>query len=271
MCLFTETRIKFRLFEGCAAESGTDGEVVLGVEAGTYQVFALPDHGSAYGAQWVGLTGGTGSQDLARNVVVAAGEQKDIHKIFMDRKGTVTGVVTGADGAPVTGGTVAAVTPVIGDAGRGRVAIDTQGRYTIDFLGPYAWPLSFQTSTHAFQWSGAAHRRQSATLVPVTAGQTTTFDQQLALGTLVKVTATGSPSGRYAVAYNNSNGDVAGFIWVQQAGGQAIFRVMGGQQVKLQFAGGEPGQGWYGGTDFDSAKTVSIPATGEKVVVYPYS
>lgn len=271
VCLFTQTRVKFRIFEGCAGESGADGEVVLSmVEAGTYQVFALPSRGSAYGAQWVGLAGGTGSQDLARNVVVAAGEQKDIHKIYMDRTGAVTGVVTGADGAPVTGGTVAVVTPVIGDAGRGRVAIDTEGRYTIDFLGPYAWPLSFQTSTHAFQWSGAAHRRQSATPVPVTAGQTTTFDQQLAPGTLVKVTATGSPAG-YAVAYNNSNGDVAGFIRVQQAGGQAVYRMMGGQQVKLEFAGGLPGQGWYGGTDFDSAKTVSIPTTGEKVVVYPYS
>ncbi|MEU7822725.1 carboxypeptidase regulatory-like domain-containing protein [Catellatospora sp. NPDC049133] len=271
VCLFTQTKTKFRLFEGCAGESGADGEVVLDVAAGTYQVFALPGPGSAYGAQWVGLTGGTGSQDLARNVVVAAGERKDIHKIYMDRKGSVTGVVTGADGAPVTSGTVAVVTPVIGDAGQGRVAVDTQGRYTIDFLGPYSWPLSFQTSTHAFQWSGAAHRRQSAILVPVTAGQTTTFDQQLALGALVKVTATGSPAGGFAVAYNNSNGDVAGFVWVQQAGGQAVYRVMGGQQVKLEFAGGLPGQGWYGGTDFDSAKTVSIPTTGEKVVVYPYS
>ncbi|GAA2352393.1 hypothetical protein Cme02nite_26200 [Catellatospora methionotrophica] len=271
VCLFTQTRVKFRLFEGCAGESGPDGEIVMPVEAGTYQVFALPGRGSAYGAQWVGLTGGTGSQDLARNVVVAAGQQKYIHKIYLDRKGTVTGTVTGADGAPVTSGTVAVVTPVIGDAGQGRVPIDTQGRYTIDFLGPYAWPLSFQTSTHAFQWSGAAHRRQSATPVQVTAGQTTTFNQQLALGTVVKVTATGSPAGGYAVALNHSNGDVAGFVWVQQSGGQAVYRVMGGQQVKLHFAGGEPGQGWYGGTDFASAKTVSIPATGEKVVVYPYS
>ncbi|GAA1395329.1 carboxypeptidase-like regulatory domain-containing protein [Catellatospora coxensis] len=271
VCLFTETRTRFRLFEGCAGESGADGEVVLDVAAGTYQVFALPDRASAYGAQWVGLTGGTGSQDQARNVIVAAGQQKDIHKIYMDRKGSVTGVVTGADGAPVAGGHVAVVTPVIGDAGQGRVAIDSQGRYAIDFLGPYAWPLSFQTSTHAFQWSGAAYRRQSAALVPVVAGQTTTFDQQLQLGTLVKVTATGSPAGGFAVAYNNSNGDVAGFVWVQQAGGEAVYRVMGGQQVKLELAGGLPGQGWYGGTDFDSAKTVSIPTTGEKVVVYPYS
>ncbi|MDI1464264.1 carboxypeptidase regulatory-like domain-containing protein [Catellatospora sp. KI3] len=271
VCMSTQTRVKFHLSEGCGAESGPDGLVTLNtVTAGTYQIFVLPGEGSPYGAQWVGLTGGTGDQAQARDVTVTAGQAKYIHKIYLDRKGTVTGTVTGADGNPVTSGHVAVSAPIVGDVSRGSVDIDAQGRYTIDFLGPYSWPLDFVTSTHAWQWSGAAYKRQSATLVPVTAGQTTAFDQQLQLGTVLKVTATGSPAGLFAAAYT-SNGDLVGRVWVPQAGGQAVYRVMGGGTVRLHLEGGEPSQGWYGGTSFSTAKSVSIPTTGEKVIVYPYS
>ncbi|MBV1853360.1 carboxypeptidase-like regulatory domain-containing protein [Catellatospora tritici] len=271
VCLSTQTRVKFHLSEGCGAESGPDGVVTLtAVTAGTYQVFALPGQGSPYGAQWVGLTGGTGDQAQARDVTVTAGQAKYIHKIYLDRKGTITGVVTGADGNPVTSGHVAVSAPIVGDVSRGSVDIDAQGRYTIDFLGPYSWPLDFITDSHAWQWSGAAYKRQSATLVPVVAGQTTTFDQQLQLGTVLKVTATGSPADYFAAAYT-SNGDLVGRIWVPQAGGQAVYRVMGGGTVRLHLEGGEPGHGWYGGTSFSTAKQVSIPTTGEKVIVYPYN
>ncbi|MDI1464265.1 carboxypeptidase-like regulatory domain-containing protein [Catellatospora sp. KI3] len=271
VCLFTQTRTQFRLL-GCPAQSGADGEVVLDyVSAGTYQIFALPESGSAYGAQWVGLSGGTGDQAQARDVTVTPGQAKDIHKIYMDPKGTVTGTVTGADGNPVTSGKVSVVAPVTWESSQGGANIDAQGRYTLDFLGPYSWPLFFRTTTHAWQWSGAAYRRQSATLIPVTAGQSATFDQQLQLGTLLKVTVTGSPGGGVVAAYTSSNGDLVGFTAEPQSGAQVSFRVLGGGQVRLHYENGWSDQGWYGGTDFTTAKPVSIPTTGEKVVVYPYS
>ncbi|MBV1853361.1 carboxypeptidase regulatory-like domain-containing protein [Catellatospora tritici] len=272
VCLFTQTRTQFRLIRSCPAASGADGEVVLdSVAAGTYQIFALPDRNSVYGAQWVGLNGGTGDQAQARDVTVTAGQAKDIHKIYLDRKGTITGVVTGADGTPVTSGRVSIVTPVTWEGSAGGANIDADGRYTLSLLGPYSWPLFFQTSTHAWQWSGAAYRRQNATLIPVTAGQSTTFDQQLQLGTLLKVTVTGSPAGGYNAAYTSSNGDMAGYEWVPQDGAQVSFRVLGGGQVRLHYEGTGFDHGWYGGTDFNTAKPVSIPTSGEKVVVYPYS
>lgn len=274
VCLFTATGDDFRLFQGCAGESDGNGDVVLNaVEPGRYQVFALPDSGSPYGAQWVGQDGGTGDQRAAKSWTVTAGQTRDIHRIRMDKAGTVTGVVTGADGAAVGAGLVSITTPVIGDGSRADVAIDAQGRYTIGFLGPYAWPLSFQTDSHAWQWSGGVAKRHDALGVRVVSGQTTTFDQRLQLGTLVRVTAAGSPGGGFSVAYTVGTGDVAGYAHVPQDGGEAVYRVLGSQHVTFQYnAGFGRERGWYGGTDQASATPVRVFANGTPTVVsYQFS
>ncbi|GAB4059439.1 carboxypeptidase-like regulatory domain-containing protein [Catellatospora paridis] len=273
VCLFTATGDRFRLFQGCAGESDGNGDVLLNaVEPGRYQIFALPDNGSPYGAQWVGQDGGTGDQREAKSWTVTAGQTRDIHRIRMDRAGTVTGVVTGADGAAVGGGLVSVTTPVIDNGSRGDAAIDAQGRYTIGFLGPYEWPLSFQTDSHAWQWSGGQAKRHDAVTVRVRSGRTTTFDQRLKLGTVVRVTAAGSPAGGFSVAYTVGTGDVAGYAPVPQDGGEAVYRVLGSQHVKLQYnAGYGYERGWYGGTDLASATSVRVHANGTPTVLaYQY-
>ncbi|WP_155369367.1 carboxypeptidase regulatory-like domain-containing protein [Catellatospora vulcania] len=273
VCLHPATTDRFRLFEGCQSASAADGYVTIFVEAGRYQVFALPEGDSPYGAQWVGQDGGTGDQREAKSWTFTAGQLRDIHKIRMDRAGVITGVVTGADGAPVTGGKVAAATPVVGNGSLGEVAIGGDGRYTVDFLGPYQWPLSFRTGSHAWQWSGAQAKRHDAVEVSVQAGQTTTFDQQLKLGTEVRVTVAGGPPGGFAVAYTVGTGDVAGYAWVEQSGAEAVFRVLGSQHVKFQYDTGSGNRhGWYGGTDFASATSVRVYANGTPTVVsYQFS
>ncbi|MEU8000791.1 carboxypeptidase regulatory-like domain-containing protein [Catellatospora sp. NPDC049111] len=274
VCLYSVTEDRFRMSLGCPYASDGNGDVLLPyLTAGRYQVFALPADGSPYGAQWVGQDGGTGDQREAKAWTLAAGQTRDIHRIRMDRAGTITGVVTAADGAVVGDGRVSVTTPAIGDGTVGDVAIDAQGRYTIGFLGPYAWPLSFQTDTHAWQWSGGQAKRHDAVKVQVRSGETTTFDQRLKLGTEVRVTAVGSPAGGFSVAYTVGTGDVAGFVYVWQQGGEAVYRVLGSQHVKFQFNEliGYPGS-WYGGTDFASATPVRVYANGTPTVVsYPYS
>ncbi|BCJ71596.1 hypothetical protein CS0771_11400 [Catellatospora sp. IY07-71] len=274
VCLFTATTDRFRLGEGCGGESDANGDVTLAaVKPGRYQIFALPATGSPYGAQWVGQDGGTGDQRAAKSWTVTSGQVRDIHRIRMDRAGTVTGVVTGAEGTPVGQGQVSVVTPTIGDNSRGAVGIDAQGRYTIGFLGPYRWPLSFQVPGQAWQWSGAEAKRHDAVPVAVTSGQTTTFDQRLKAGTEVRVTATGAPAHGVSAAYTASTGDLAGYLYLTAGGGAAVYRVLGSQQVKLQYVGGSSANdGWYGGSDFASATAVRVYANGTPtVVVYPYS
>ncbi|MEU7822717.1 carboxypeptidase-like regulatory domain-containing protein [Catellatospora sp. NPDC049133] len=273
VCLHPATVDRFRLFEGCHSTSSADGYVTIPVEAGRHQVFALPLGDSPYGAQWVGQDGGTGDQREAKSWTFTAGQLRDIHKIRMDRAGVVTGLITGADGAPVTGGQVAIATPVVGNGNTGAVDIGGDGRYTIDFLGPYQWPLNFQTGTHAWQWSGGQAKRYDAVAVSVQAGQTTTYDQQLKLGTEVRVTVTGGPPGGFAVAYTVGTGDVAGYAWVEQSGAEAVYRVLGSQHVKLHYNTGSGDRwGWYGGTDYASATSVRVYANGTPTVVsYPFS
>ena len=59
----------------------------------------------------------------------------------------------------------------------GSECVDVRGSYRLDKLGPYAWPLRYDgVTSHASIWSGAASSRLDASLVPVTAGATTTYN-----------------------------------------------------------------------------------------------
>lgn len=80
--------------------------------------------------------------------------------VRLDRAGSISGVVTGAQaGAPVSG-LCPSVTPVAPDAFT-PVNVECtgeDGRYTIRGLGPYRWRVQFPdyTGAHAWVWSGGA-------------------------------------------------------------------------------------------------------------------
>ncbi|WP_155372506.1 carboxypeptidase-like regulatory domain-containing protein [Catellatospora vulcania] len=274
VCVFPATRQSFRTWQGCPGESGPDGTLTLDhVDPGTMQLFVLPAGGSPYGAQWFGKDGhGTGSQQDARSITLAPGETRQIQRIKMDRAGTVTGVVTGADGQPVTGGVVSMVTPTIGNGSRGGATIDSTGHYTIGWLGPYQWPLQFRVAEHAWQWSGAIAKRHDAVKVPVAAEQTTVFDQQLKRGTQVRVTVTGGPDGGEPAAFNVATGDLAAIGYAEQSGDEVSLLILHGQQVRFQYSAGNGDRfGWYGGTGFATATNVPITPTGPATLTYAYS
>jgi hypothetical protein len=130
-----------------------------------------------YGAQWVGATGGTGDQRLARTFTLNAGQVDGIAPIRVDRAGSITGSVTGPAYDTWSQIFVTPFAPqlyapiMMGAQGLGtEVHIGTS--FLLTGLGPYQWPVLFQDSAHwyAEQWSGGAPNRYQASMVSVPAG-----------------------------------------------------------------------------------------------------
>ncbi|WP_329109584.1 carboxypeptidase regulatory-like domain-containing protein [Micromonospora sp. NBC_01699] len=255
---------------GCSGVSDPTGAATLRVsESGAYNLLVLPEPGSDYGAQWVGSTGGTGTQQTARRVTVAAGEVRAVPKIKLDPRGTISGTVTGATGAPVQAGSVSIAGPDLSGSGHGnrgsQVAAD--GSYEIDWLGPYEWPLLFSAADHAYQWSGTVGNRLNADPVSVQAGATTDFDHTLTQGTNLVVTAPGEPGVCRLVVRNAVTSDGAGLVHNYSPTSGTPLRILGGQKVKIELTCGSTR--WYGGTDLASATAVTIPAQGTVSISFP--
>jgi hypothetical protein len=237
-----------------------------GLPAGTYTLFARPLDG-VHGMQWVGTSGGTGSQYAARQVTLATGAHLALPPIGLDPAGRIAGTVTdNATGRPVAFACVATV-PVdpgfahIPDCPNGAFT-DAQGRYTITGLGPYAWPVEFAAAqTYAWRWSGGVASRKQATPVTVTAGRTATSNAKLTTGTLVSGTVTtahGHPLTAFVVAVNSDTGDAAGAL--TDTGSQYGIPLLP-QTIRLTYrdADGAFGTLWYNhALDFEHATPVTV-------------
>ncbi|GLW35498.1 carboxypeptidase regulatory-like domain-containing protein [Actinoplanes regularis] len=234
--------------------------------AGTYEMYAVAPIG--YGDQWVGKTGGTGDQKAAARIKVVPGKTVRAPAVRLDRAGTITGLVTDAAGRPLAGANVA--WSAWGDAGPGwDTDTDTQGRYTITDLGPYAWPLLFGVSGYPRQWSGHVGNRHQAETVTVVASGTTTYDFTPVAGSTLKGTVTAPAGANWRIhAFNAATGDQMGVFDSYGAGpgGTYEMKVIGGQQVKIDWSwyiGDGDHHGWYdNATDIDTATKVGIPANG---------
>ncbi|MDI6103059.1 carboxypeptidase-like regulatory domain-containing protein [Actinoplanes sp. NEAU-A12] len=254
---------------GC---TGADGEGTLDtpVAAGTYTVFVkAPD---SYGHQWLGRTGGTGDQKQAARVVVKPGKTTKAPAVRLDRAGSITGVVTGTDGTPRSGVNVNyRANANVASGEPGGVHTDDSGRYVIDELGPYAWPLLFSPSgEYPYQWSGNVGNRFQAVKIPVTAGGGSTYDITLAKGSTLRGTITpGSPEVRL-LAHNAATGDLVGVFhgWDGQNDVTSYqIPLIGGQRVKLQWSlyqRANTGAWHAGATDISTATKVGIPVSGVK-------
>ncbi|MFS8479338.1 MAG: carboxypeptidase-like regulatory domain-containing protein [Micromonosporaceae bacterium] len=246
--------------------SDEQGRVTLThLEPDTYTLFTRVDNG-VHGMQWVGRNGGTGSQFAAHKITVEQGQTVEAPPVLLDRAGSVSGRVTDkATGAPVADAIVSLLTahPGIGDFGP-SARTDADGRYTLANLGPYDWPLYFDHSEYAGQWSGGAPSRLLAKPVKVKHGKTVTADAALTTGTLVRGTvqrASGEAVGDADVtAYDAATGDIAAVTWV--TGDTYEMRVLGPALVRFRV-----NSGWHREADsFDRATTVFIPGSGTKTV-----
>jgi hypothetical protein len=251
---------------GAGACSDSTGKVRLSLKAGSYTLLAQPQD-NVHGLQWVGTSGGTGSQYTARHLILSAGQQVTLPPIALDPAGKISGTVTDkATGQPVPFACVATVPVHAAFAHAGECPYggftDGQGRYTINGLGPYSWPVEFATGDkYAWQWSGGVASRNLATPVRVTAGQTATSSAKLSTGTVVSGTVSapdGQPLPSFVVAVNSDTGDAAGGL--TDDGGKYAVPVLP-QTIRLtyrdvDFAYGEM---WYqNARDFDHATQVPV-------------
>jgi hypothetical protein len=256
--------------DGMGACSDASGRLVAGsMQGGRYRMFVMPPTGSGYGAQWVGVHGGTGVPEKARTIAAADGAIVTVPPVRLDRAGTITGSVVSETGNPFSFGFVSIHSYSDGAGPSYGSMVDENGRYTIDWLGPYEWALVFNATGHARQWSGFTTDRRDAKKLKVRNGQTTTFDIRLKVGTVLRVATVdrdGEPVQLEVNAFDAGSGETLGRV--DSPGHQGFLHVLGGSLVKVRWDDFEANRsGWYDNdADFAHAKPVWIPGRGTKTI-----
>lgn len=235
------------------------------IAGGAYRLFVAPPGESSYGAQWVGATGGTGDPTKARTITVGSGGTVEVPTVRLDQGGAIAGTVTSAaTGGPLADGYVSTAW------GTTATNTDEQGRYRLDGLGPYRWPLYFVPRDHARQWSGAVADVGRARLVRVRAGATSGYDAALALGTVLtgRITgADGQPRDADVTVYRADTGELLGRVY--EAYDTYRLLVVGPQDVRIHWRHGrrDGNFGWYDGAPvFAQADVVRVPKRGSVTV-----
>jgi len=244
------------------------GRVTVGPLApGPYQLLVKTNDG-VHGWQWVTTNGGTGDRLTATIVTVTAGQTTSAPPVRLDPAGSISGTVTDAvTGVPVPFACVSA-TPLPSAwerAGACPAGTDAAGHYTINNLGPYAWPVEFTgRAAHEYQWSGGANSHLLATPVKVTAGQTATATAKLrSRGGTIRgkvVDSAGRPFTDSVVSVVNAfTGDGAAFIGEVNPDGTFEIPAIGPQFVKVTYSTGfaQPNR-WVGGSDFLHARPILV-------------
>ncbi|MGC5017099.1 MSCRAMM family protein [Micromonospora sp. DT47] len=260
VCIVPVRVDEVRMPDGCGEVTDANGKVtqMISKGSGTYQLLAWPDQAEGYGAQWLGPRGGTGDLRSATQFAVESGETVMPPVIRMDRAGVITGQVFGPDGAALSQGAVRIAGEPVGlGGGFGAFAIGDEGRYRIDKLGPYQWPLLFDVYGQAMQWSGGEANRDRADRITVVAGGTTTYDYRLEAGVTVTVAST-TPFNGYVVARNADTGDIAGVWWISEPNVGVARQLVGEQHIRFEYYPSEGGRRFVGGEDFASAATYKI-------------
>ncbi|SCE77227.1 Carboxypeptidase regulatory-like domain-containing protein [Micromonospora viridifaciens] len=216
-----------------------------------------------YGDQWVTANGGSGDQRDALQVTFKAGQTITIPTIRVDPPGSITGTVRNAAGAVVPG---VCAYPYAFHPGQGNIfgknCANSEGRYTIENLGPYRWPVEFAPSSnsgYAWQWSGDVADRYAATYTKVSPGGTATVDAKLVAGGVLagKVTDPADPyASGYVWTYNVRTGDIASASYGYfSSGGSFTVKGHRTQDVHVQYWVNK--DCWYG---IRYATSVSVTA-----------
>jgi len=211
----------------CSDETGA---VRLGrLQAGTYTLFATPAD-ETHGAQWVGATGGTGSQYRARQIRAKAGQVTEVPPIRLDPSGSITGRITDKrTGTPIVDACASPV-PLSPDATSPHAGCTgADGRYTLTGLGPYDWPVEFTARDHAWQWSGGTANRLVAVPVKVRAGHSATANAAMGRGTIV--------TGNVLDAHRRPIADPSVLMFNTVTGDNAGFRSFSGSRYQLPVFG----------------------------------
>jgi carboxypeptidase family protein len=261
--------------DGCGNVTDQLGRVTsYPLAAGTYHMFVFTPEG--YGYQWAGPRRGTGDQREAARIRVRAGQVTQAPTVRLDPAGEISGVVSDPAGAPVPGADVSISAWGFGVGPSLNTVTDEQGRYVLDHLGPYSWPLSFTPGGNLpRQWSGGVGNRFQAETIRVRPAQTTSYDMTLARGSVLRgaVTVRGgavADSWRL-VAANATTGDQMGVADSAEAGDLTYqMPLVGPQQVKIRWdaqIGEEDRSGWWeNAADITTATRVPVPRSGVRTL-----
>ncbi|MFF0152587.1 carboxypeptidase regulatory-like domain-containing protein [Micromonospora sp. NPDC005203] len=273
VCLDTFLPKQAKLADSYGDCSDRTGKITVGpFTAGNYKLFAVP-RDSNYGRQWVGVNGGSGDEREAAVVTVTVGQIATGPQIRLDRAGRVTGTVTDPAGKPVPNADVSVLTAHPGVGAQDAIT-DEHGVYTLERLGPYAWPVVVGANQYASVWSGDKPTRFTATPVPVTVGAATTHNVRLDQG--VELTGTfrtpdGTPfTSGFVIARNVDTGDIAGNVWMTD--GRFSIRVKGPQRIFFTYnvsLGEKQFDGRYLATQPDGTRKLArftVPASGSMTV-----
>jgi hypothetical protein len=265
------------LAEGFGFCSDTTGQVhIIGLSPGQYNVFAFANDG-VHGHQWIGPHGGVGAMKKATVLTVAAGQTAAIGTVKMDKRGTLTGIIRDkASGAPLPGAIASFTTQPDGlGSSVGRAVADANGRYTFTDLGPYEWPILFQATGFASEWSGHTGNRLQANPITVKAGKTKEHDDRLSRGitlTGLMTTAAGVPLDEFVGRVNLVNADSRDETGSGDTapGGHYTIQVMPKQNVVLRvdaFGADVSAEFFYANSpDFEHATVVRIPKKGTTTI-----
>lgn len=254
--------------ENCRYKTGHDGKVVIGeLPADTFTLLVVP-FGGGHGIQWVGYRGGTGDQYQARRIYTTIGRSSEVPPVEMDQAGSLTGTLTeAATGKPIESGLAcASVLPEVADFSRpaGARCAGDGGRYEVDGLGPYEWPVQFTAAygRFAWHWSGNVPDRTRASKVKITAGQTATADTKFNAPTKVTgrlLNQDGTAANDADIyAFNARTGDLAGPVaryWYSPYELEGLTT----EQIKIYYQTRGRPDGWYENKrDFRTATPVAV-------------
>ncbi|MCI0686282.1 MAG: hypothetical protein L0Y54_03445 [Sporichthyaceae bacterium] len=248
----------------CTHRTDNDGNVLIGeLEPGTYTLLVVPNFG--YGMQWVGESGGTGSQYDAVRLDLVNGQSVAMGQIEVDPAVTITGHIRDAKTnqiafacgsvLPVSG---SSFNPALGGIGCSGTAADGLG-YEITDVGPYDWPVEFVDTSngapYAWVWSGGAADRLAADLIPAREGQPGIADIRLKPGGRLMGTVRDETGASYddfvdIHPFNTRTGDYAGQVGSGVFGSYEMPFTLTSQDVKLQLLTVGRPVSWY---DFESS------------------
>ena len=245
--------------------------------AGRYRLFVDIDTSDrrslSYGRQWVGKAGGTGQRELAAVITVTNGKVTKAPRILLDKSGTIAGRVSNADGSSGKHVNISPVAQLGPISNPFLPATDINGDFIADGYGPYSWPVLANPFGGALQWSGGATESRLAARTTVRSGKRSTFNLKLKASITLRGAVSGVPKSvgglGAIVAFNARTGDQVSFALLPAGSTSYQLPIMGGQPVRLMFLAHDEARevmGWYGGRDYAHASTVTLPATGEKVV-----
>jgi hypothetical protein len=187
------------------------------IPPGPIQLWVPSTTQPAFGAQWVGTSGGTGDRRAAAVLAVKFGQVTNAPAITLDGAGSVIGTVRDrTTGLPVPFACVRPYGLTAGLTASGVTACaDGSGTYRLDGLGPYAWPIEFTANGYANTWSGDAINRFQAKLVTVNAGHDVTANVSLPAAAAITFDRGANAAASWQVlAYSAITHDREGFATV---------------------------------------------------------